>query len=103
MHIQWQRKYPKVTQYRGSELLERWLSLPACWLGHVRRMKSGRIPKDLLYGDWAWLMDHDRLPAIGRPRPSYKDVCKKDIKLCNIDVRTWEDYAGQQKTDRTGA
>ena len=51
------------------------------WLGHVHRMKDGRIPKDLLYGE---LEMGER--ARGRPLLRYRDVCKRDMKALDIDV-----------------
>jgi len=52
------------------------------WLGLVRRIGPGRIPKDLLYSS--------RLT--GSPLLCYKD-CKKDIKLSDIYVGMWESCA----------
>ncbi|GAA6072582.1 NLR family CARD domain-containing protein 3-like [Tachysurus ichikawai] len=78
LRIQWQDKVPntEVLERTGmnsmfSILSERHLR----WLGHVRRMDPGRIPKDLLYDE---LAEGARLT--GRPRLRYKDVCKKDMK-----------------------
>lgn len=45
------------------------------WIGHLRRMEDGRIPKDILYGELA----AGKLPR-GRPQLRYKDVCKRDMK-----------------------
>ena len=61
------------------------------WLGHVRRMEDGRIPKDLLYGE---LSAGTR--AQGRPKLRFKDVCKRDLKALDIDVSTWEDTAADR-------
>ena len=58
------------------------------WLGHVCRMDPGRIPKDLLYGQQAV-----GTRPTGRPRLRYKDVCKTDLKQCQIDVLSWERLA----------
>ena len=58
------------------------------WLGHVRRMEDGRIPKDVLYGELAL----GRRPA-GRPALRYKDVCKRDLKVTDIDTGNWESLA----------
>ncbi len=58
------------------------------WLGHVRRMGPGRIPRDLLYGE---LAEGSRL--IGHPRLRYKDICKKDMKLSDINIGRWESRA----------
>ncbi len=42
----------------------------------------------LLYGE---LAEGSRL--IGRPRLRYKDICKKDMKLSDINIDTWESRA----------
>ena len=55
------------------------------WLGHVTRMKDGRIPKDLLYGELAtW-----KRPT-GRPQLRFKDVCKRDFQALGINTDSWE-------------
>ena len=61
------------------------------WLGHVRRMQDGRIPKDLLYGELA-IGKRSR----GRPQLRYKDVCKKDMRDLGMNIDDWEELA----TDR---
>ena len=50
------------------------------WIGHVRHMKDGRIPKDILYGELAF----GKRPR-GRPQLRYKDVCKRDMRALEID------------------
>ena len=50
------------------------------WIGHVRRMEDGRIPKDILYGQLAV----GKRPR-GRPQLRYKDVCKRDMRGLEID------------------
>ena len=55
------------------------------WLGHVRRMKDGRLPKDILHSE---LNDDSR--AIGRLLLRFKDVCKRDLKTCGIDIANWK-------------
>ncbi|CAH1266413.1 Hypp3363 [Branchiostoma lanceolatum] len=62
------------------------------WLGHVRRMEDGRIPKDVLYGQLA--IGSRR---VGRPALRFKDTCKRDMKACDISTDTWE----VQAEDRT--
>ena len=59
-----------------------------CWLGHVHRMEDGHIPKDLLYGELA-----TGARCRGHPQLCYKDVCKHDMKACNIDTDLWEAFA----------
>ena len=63
------------------------------WLGHVRRMEDGRIPKDILYGELAL-----GRRTTGRPHLRYKDVCARDMKAVGIDSMSWEGLAA----DRTG-
>ena len=58
------------------------------WLGHVRRMEDGRIPKDNLYGELAL-----GRRTIGRPHLRYKDVCVRDMKAVDIDTMSWEGLA----------
>ena len=58
------------------------------WLGHVHRMGDGRIPKDVLYGELAT----GHRPA-GRPALHFKDVCKRDLELADIDPGSWEQIA----------
>lgn len=65
------------------------------WLGHVRRMEDGRIPKDLLYGELA-TGQRDK----GRPHLRYKDVCKRDMKALDIDTTNWESLAENRVTWR---
>ena len=58
------------------------------WLGHVIRMKDGRIPKGLLYAELA-----DGKRVTGRPHLRFNDVCKRDLKAIGIDVENWEKLA----------
>ena len=44
------------------------------WLGHVRRMEDGRIPKDILYGELGL-----GKRTTGSPHLRYKDVCVRDM------------------------
>ena len=60
------------------------------WLGHVHRMVDGRIPKDLFYGE---LIRTTGARCRGRPQLRFKGVCKRDLKLRNIDTKLWEALA----------
>ena len=62
------------------------------WLGHVRRMEDGRIPKDILYGELAL-----GRRTTARPHLRYKDVCIRDMEAVDIDTMSWEALA----SDRT--
>ncbi|KAL1268509.1 hypothetical protein QQF64_033872, partial [Cirrhinus molitorella] len=61
------------------------------WLGHVRRMEDGRIPKDILYRE---LSAGKR--TIGRPNLRFKDVMKRDMKALDINTQSWEDLAADR-------
>jgi hypothetical protein len=65
------------------------------WLGHVKRMEAGRIPKDLLHGELA-----TGVRTAGHPKLRFKDVCKADMKQCNIVHSTWESLADDRSTWR---
>ncbi len=91
LHIKWQDKVSnsKVLEQAKlktlhSTLRERRLR----WLGHVRRMDTGRIPRDLLYSE----LEEGTRPT-GRPKLRFKDVCKRDLKLCDISSDQWESIA----------
>ena len=61
------------------------------WLGHVYGMEDGRIPKDILYGEFA-----SGRRTKGRPQLRYKDVCKRDINALDINTESWEDLAADR-------
>nr|KAG5686812.1 hypothetical protein BaRGS_032029 [Batillaria attramentaria] len=91
LHIKWQDRVTniEVLQRAGIPSLFSLLSQRRLkWLGHVRRMEPGRIPKDMLYGE---LREGSR--PTGRPQLRFKDVCKRDMKLADIDPSTWEGAA----------
>ena len=52
------------------------------WLGHVRRMPCGRLPKDILYGELA-----TGRRDLGRPKLRFKDVIKRDLRTAVIHAR----------------
>ena len=99
MRISWK---DKVT---NKEVLER-ANLPSMedllirknlrWTGHVIRMPSERLPKQVLFS---------QLPAgergIGRPRLRYKDTIKRNLKRRQIETKTWTTAAGQRAVWRT--
>ena len=69
------------------------------WLGHVRRMEDGCIPKDILYGELAL-----GRRTTGRPHLRYKDVCIRDMRAVDIDIDTmsWEGLAADRTEWRSG-
>ena len=58
------------------------------WLGHLRRMPDGRLPKDILYSE---LSAGSR--GRGRPLLRFKDVVKRDMKALDIATDNWERLA----------
>ena len=89
--IKWQDRVTNIEVLEKASFLSMHIML--CqrrlrWLGHVHRMDDGRIPKDIMYGELA----SGRRPT-GRPAPRFRDVCKRDMKLININSNTWESLA----------
>ncbi|XP_052712455.1 uncharacterized protein LOC128186658 [Crassostrea angulata] len=92
--ISWQDKVPYTEVLSRANLPSMFTLLRQRrlrWLGHVRRMDDGRIPKDILYGE---LRSGKR--STGRPQLRFKDVVKRDMKALDIDVRSWEDLAADR-------
>ena len=61
------------------------------WLGDVRRMDDGRIPKYILYGELAL-----GRRTTGHPHLRYKYVCVRDMKAVDIDTMSWEGLAADR-------
>ena len=92
--ISWQDKIPNTEVLAKAGLPSMFTLLRQRrlrWLGHVRRMEDGRIPKDILYGQLA-----AGKRRTGRPQLRYSDACKRDMKALNIDPRDWEDLAADR-------
>ena len=89
--ITWQDKITNTTVLKiaGSHSMHLLLSQRRLrWLGHVYRMQDSRIPKDIIYGE----LETGHRP-VGRPALRFKDVCKRDMKLTEIDPINWESLA----------
>ena len=65
------------------------------WLGHVCRMKDGRIPKDLLFSQLA-----TGTRPRGRPQLRYKDLCKRDILSCGLNPAELQSQAADRASWR---
>ena len=92
--ITWHDMITNTDVLRRAGSLSMHLLLSQCrlrWLGHVYRMDDGRIPKDVLYGELAI----GRRPA-ERPALRFKDVCRRDLKVANIDPGMWEQIAANR-------
>ena len=94
LNIKWQDKITNTAVLEQAGSLS--LHLLLCkrrlrWLGHVHRMQDGRIPKDIMYGELA----SGQRPT-GRPVLRFKDVCKKDLKTANINVKSWDQVASDR-------
>ena len=55
---------------------------------HSQGMEDGCIPKDLLYGQLT-----TGAMCRGHPQLCFKDVCKHNMKACNIKTESWEAFA----------
>ena len=87
MRITWM---DKVT---NKEILER-TGLPSMedllirknlrWTGHLMRMSSDRLPKQVLYSQLS--SGHRKR---GRPRLRFKDTIKRNLKLRDIKIDSW--------------
>ena len=55
------------------------------WLGHVTRIKDGRIPKDLLYGELA-----TGKRATGRPQTYASRTYASDHQALGINTDSWK-------------
>ena len=58
------------------------------WLGHVRKMKDCRMPKYLLHSELAKEKRSKECPL-----QCYRNVCKRDLPDCNIDITDWKTLA----------
>ena len=96
--ITWQDKVinTAVLGRAGSHSIHLLCQCRLRWLGGVHCMGDGRIPKDVLYGE---LATGHRLT--GRQALHFKDVCKRDLKLADIDPGTWEQIADDRSAWRT--
>ena len=94
--ITWQDKVTNtaVLEFAGSQSIH--LLLCKRWLGHVHHMGDGCIPKDVLYGELAT----GHCPT-GHLALHFKDVCKRDLKLADIDPGTWEQIADDRSAWRS--
>ena len=96
--IKWQDKIPNTQVLEEAGMLS--IHSLLCkrrlrWIGHVRRMDDGRIPKDIMFGQ----LKVGNRPK-GRPRLRYKDAVKRDLKKTDIDIETWESIADDRSTWR---
>lgn len=58
------------------------------WRGHVCLMDDSRNPKDLLYSELHVVIVVPR--PTGRPALRNKDVCKRELKVGDVDHHTWK-------------
>ena len=94
MRITWM---DKVT---NKEILER-TGLPSMedllirknlrWTGHLMRMSSDRLPKQVLYSQLS--SGHRKR---GRPRLRFKDTIKRNLKMRDIKIDSWTSLSQQR-------
>ena len=89
--ISWQDKVTNTDILSSAGLPTMYTLLRQCWLcllGHVCHMEDGQIPKDVLYGELT-----SGQTSTGHLQLRYKDACKRDMKVLNININSWEDLA----------
>ena len=89
--ISWQDKVTNTDILSRAGLPTMYTLLRQCrlhWLGHVCHMEDGQIPKDVLYRE---LTSGQR--STGCLQLRYKDACKRDMKVLDININSWEDLA----------
>ena len=99
MGIVWQDKITNVEILRRANLpsmADILIEKNLRWLGHVQRMETERLPRQLLYSQ---LRDGKRNQ--GRPRLRYKDVVKRNMKRRQIPVNSWQNIAGNRAAWRS--
>jgi hypothetical protein len=99
MNISW---YDRVT---NKEILSR-AALPSMmdmliernlrWLGHVHRMGTRRLPRQLLYSQLSTGRRNQ-----GRPRLRFKDTVKRNMRSRDIDLDDWKQLACDRTSWRT--
>ena len=60
------------------------------WLGHVQLMEDGRLPNDILYGEF-----YNAPRRTGWPKLRHKDVLKRDMAGFHISPQSWEGWKGR--------
>ena len=66
------------------------------WAGHLVRMPEKRLPKQIFYSE---LSSGTR--KRGRQKKRFKDTLTENIKACGIDLKNWEQEAGDRNTWRS--
>jgi len=98
LDISWQDKVSNNTVLQRTGMSSMYTLLKQRrlrWLGHVTRMKDGRLPKDIMYGE----LVTGKRPQ-GRPQLRFKDVCKRDLKALDISTNSYEVKASDRDTWR---
>ena len=94
MGISWRDKISNVDVLKRAglpSLKSILIQMNLRWLGHVERMDTKRLPRQLLYSQ---LKEGKRNQ--GRPRLRFKDTVKRNMKKMDIDRRTWKTKASSR-------
>ena len=96
MGIRWQDKVSNLIVLDTTKLVSieaMILKAQLRWLGHVIRMDSCRLPRQILYGELA-----NSTRRQGRPKKRFKDTIKESLKHSGFPACELETHA----LDRTG-
>ena len=66
------------------------------WTGHVARMDTSRIPRQIFYGELA-----QGTRKVGGQKLRYKDVAKRHMKSMGLEVNNWEHQANDRSKWRS--
>ena len=94
MKIRWQDKVTniKVLKRAGLSTIEDLIIRKNLrWTGHLLKMPTGRLPRQVLYST----QPEGQRPR-GRPRLRYKDTIKRNLKKRDIDTKSWKSLALQR-------
>ena len=85
--IRWQDKVTniKVLKRAGLHMEDLLIRNNLRWTGHLLRMPTDRLPRQVLYSQLP-----DGQQPRGRPRLRYKDTIKRNIKKRDIDTNSWK-------------
>lgn len=89
MNVEWEEHIPDTEILHRADILgidALLIQSQLRWVGHVARMPDSRLPKQIFYSQ---LRTGTR--SQGGQRKRYKDALKANLKLCEIQIDSWEE------------
>jgi len=94
LKISWKDKVTNEEIYRRtglSPIADLLIERNLRWTGHIQRMGTERLPRQLLYSQLCLGVRNQ-----GRPRLRFKDVVKRNLKWRDIKPDSWKSIAGDR-------